>query len=195
MTDKEKQEQGQPQTTDDRESTTTDDKGGAPAGAKNTDTPESIPYDRFKEVNDRNKQLAARLDELERERKEREAETERERQKQLRDQEKYKELAEELEQKLEDVQPRLAETQARLQKLEEILEAHATAQLELVPEVYHPVINKLPVEERLEWVTENRDALAPKSDDKPSGVPATPRGRGRGEISDEERRKLAAPTF
>jgi len=171
---------------------------GTSAGTQNTDTPDTIPYQRFKEVNDRNKQLAERLEALERERDAQTQEAERERQRQMKDQEKYKELASELEQKVADLEPRLAETQARLQRLEGILDAHATAQMKLVPEVYHSVINKLPVEERLEWFTANRELLEPTTTTEgsgPKGIPATPKGRGTAKLSDEDRRQRAARTF
>jgi hypothetical protein len=61
-----------------------------------------------------------------------------------------------------------------------------------VPELYRSAIERLTIMERLEWLTENGDKL---TKEQPTGVPSTPKGQGRGEISPEERRRRSPRTF
>lgn len=189
MTDEERK--GQEEEVEEPTSPEPEDSAGDPE--TDTDTqPGPVPYDRFKEVNERNKALADRIADLERKQQEREEEAEKRRRERLKEQEKFQELAEEHEEALEELRPKYQSAQERLEEMEDILEAHADAQMERVPEVFRDVVRKLPVLERLSWLTENAEKLDKKT---PKGVPSTPEGRRRSELTENERRKRAARTF
>lgn len=162
------------------------------AEPKNTDTPGPIPYDRFKEINDRNKELEKQLQALHDQVQERKTADEIARKQALKDQEQFKELADEYEEKVAKLEPQVKDLTAQVKKLTKMLEDQAAAQMARVPDLYRSALEKLPVMERLEWLTENADKLV---QDKPAGVPPTPKGQGRGEISPEERRRRSPRTF
>lgn len=163
-----------------------------PAEAENT-VPGPIPYDRFREVNERNKTLAAQVAELEKARKKREDEAETARQAQLKEQEKYRELAEELEGKVKDLEPRAEEARQELEALRAIVGDYAKAQMEQVPDIFKPVLEKLPLTDRLEWLAANSKELKPKT--QAGGIPETPAGSGKGELTEDERRRRSSRTF
>ena len=167
------------------------------AGTKNTESGDSspgpIPYDRFKEVNDRAKVYETRLAELEKLNTDREAAEETKRTERLKEQEKFQELANEWEGKFVELQPQYDAAQKELNTVRAILERYAESQLEQVPELFRDVVSKLPLTNRLEWLTENSDKLGKTS---PTGIPSTPVGsKPPGELSDDERRKRSARTF
>ena len=119
------------------------------AETKKTENEHMIPKGRFDEINNANKKLQERLDALERESHERlEA--------QLKEQGKYKELAEERAQKL-------AKAQAKADQVEvyqEVLSKHLQAQIEIIPEDKRSLIpDTLPVDEQLAWIARNRALL------------------------------------
>lgn len=154
--------------------------------------PGPIPYDRFKEVNERAKAYEKRLAEIEAKNLEREKAEDKERQRQLREQEQFKELADEWEGKFNDLEPKYTALQEQLDNANKLLQSYADAQMDSVPELFQPVVSNLPLTERLEWLTANKDKLGKA---KPSGIPATPQGQGRGEVSEEQRRRQSARTF
>lgn len=154
--------------------------------------PGPIPYHRFKEVNDQAKALTTRLAELEKKQTEAESAQEEARQAKLKEQAKFEELANEWERKYTELQPQSKAAEEELVSVKAVLEKYAATQLEAVPELYRSVVEKLPLTERLDWLSENADKFVDK---KPSGVPATPKGSGSGEMTDDERRRLSARTF
>ena len=169
----------------------------ASAGTKKPETdgdqqPGPVPYERFKEVNEKAKGYEARLAELEKTNSDRELEEEKARQARLKEQEKFQELATEWETKATDLKPKFDASEAELAKVNEILGKYAEAQMESVPELYRDIVAKMPLVERLEWLTENIEKLGKTP---PKGVPATPKGTGTGELTDEERRNRSARTF
>lgn len=178
-----------------------ENQGEPGADPKNTDgkgedppqEPGPIPYDRFKEVNDRARSYEKRLAELEKQNEEREKQADDDRKKELRKQEKFQELAEEQEQKVAQLEPEVKRLQGELDAANEMLGNVAEAQMELVPELFRDVVAGLPVKERLEWLTANADKLGKG---KPSGIPATPQGKGNAdELTSEQRRRKSARTF
>lgn len=184
MTD-EKKEEGTEETTDPTaESKNPETKGEA--------TPGPIPYDRFQEVNKRAKEAEARLQALEKQEKERQAEAEKERAKKLKEQEQFQQLAEEWEEKFNEASPQLEAAQKKLSEFEAIVEAQVAAQRERVPEIYRPLLEAMPLENQLQWLTNNADKL---SDEKPRGIPQTPKGTGTPGPSAEDRRARTLRTF
>lgn len=163
-----------------------------PAGESNTDTPGPVPYSRFKEVNDQAKRLAQQIADLQKKQEERDEKDEQARKKALKDQEQYKELADELDKKVNDLEPRLKAEKERADQLEAQLKAYADSQLESVPEVYRDLLASLPVVDQVEWLNKNRDKLGKE---RPNGVPPTPEGQGTPKVTDDERRRRTARTF
>ena len=151
-----------------------------------------IPYDRFKEVNERAKGYEARLAQLEEENRKRELDVEKARTDRLKEQEKFQELAVEWEGKFNEVSPKHDAATAELKVVNGLLDKFAEAQMEAVPELYREIVAKLPLTERLAWLTENSEKLGKVT---LKGVPATPLGTGKGEVTDEERRRISARTF
>lgn len=166
-----------------------------PDGAQNTETqtPAPIPYERFKEVIEAKNAAENRISELEKTmakfaKEKEQAETDK-----LKEQEQYKELAETWERKHGEIAPQFEQLQAQNLQLLEVLEGFAAKQVELVPEVFRPVVEAMPVLERLTWLTDNADQL---TKEKGKAIPKTPQGVGSAnQISDEERRKRARRTF
>lgn len=165
-----------------------------PAEAENTETEYTVPGSRFKEVTSERNKLREELEELRKSLSEKEAEEEKRRQAELKQQAKYAELAEELQGKLTELEPALTEAQKRSKRLEEILAENVAAQLEnlSIPDSVAALVAKMPVEEQIAWLTESASDFAKK---ELSGVPETPAAKGPGEVTDEERRRLAAKTF
>lgn len=166
--------------------------GADPKNTENSESPGPIPYERFKAVNEKARGYEARLAQLEQENADREAAAELERTNKLKEQAKFESLAQELERKYAELKPRFDSADAELQKTTAILEKYAEVQVAQVPELYRGIIGKLPLTERLEWLTENQDKITKV---QPKGIPATPEGSGRGELSDDERRRKSARTF
>ena len=156
------------------------------------DPPGPIPYERFKEVNDRAKTYETRLAELETLNADRETAEETKRQDRLKEQEKFQELAVEWEGKFTAMKPLFEAATAELETVKELLGRYATTQTERVPELFREVVANMPLIQRLEWLTENSEKLG---EDSPKGIPATPVGGGTGELSDDDRRRRAARTF
>lgn len=167
--------------------------GADPKKTENSTDIGPIPYDRFKEVNDRAKAAEARIKELEKKEADRQSDAEKARLDRMKEQEKFQELAEEMKEKYEALQPKYEAMEQELQKHQEVLKQFADAQLEAVPELFRDVVGAMPLLERLQWLTDNRDKLTTKG--KPGGVPATPEGVNRPDLTDEDRRRRAARTF
>lgn len=97
--------------------------GDTPSQAQNSDTASAVPYTRFKEVNDRMRALEQELVTL-REGQDKQRQTE------LAEQQRFKELAAELQAKLDAVTP----TAQRAAELEESLKATVAKRVERLPE-------------------------------------------------------------
>lgn len=166
--------------------------GQAPAAEpQNTDapTPGPVPYERFKEVTVELKQLREWKTQQEQAAAAAKSEADKAKQKQLKEQERWQELATAHETKVAELEPQVQALTAERNRAYEVLEAHAEAMLESVPALFRPLVEGLPVLERLQWLTANRDKL--ETGGRPVGTPVTPNGRGRGELSDDERRRRA----
>jgi chromosome segregation ATPase len=151
-----------------------------------------IPYDRFKEVNEEKKRLQAELDKVEAERSKAKKEQEKKRTDELAEQEKFKELAEEFQGKVEKLEPELSEANKKLAEFEKVLTTFLESQMKTVPEIFQSVVSSMPLLERVSWLADNAEKLG---ENKPKGIPKTPEGTGKGEISHEERLRRSKRTF
>lgn len=168
-----------------------------PAEAKKPDTAvsDSVPYDRFKEINDKAKTLEAENQRLKDAEAKRAEDEKKGKEKQLAAEAKWQELATTRETERDTavterdtLKGQLATYEAALQK---VYEGRVTA----VPEMYRPLLSQLPLPERMTWIVENEDKLTANGKTAPGGIPATPNPKGQGTLTDEERRKRAAKTF
>lgn len=188
MTDKEKQEVEEEVEEEPKEPTAESKKPETEEDSQ----PGAVPYARFKEVNDRARAYETRLAQLEQQNADRETATETARQDRLKEQEKFQELAVEWEDKFTELEPQHDAAKKELSTIRALLEGYAEAQMEFVPELFRDVVAKLPLADRLEWLTENSGELGK---DKPQGIPVTPKGSTQGELSVDDRRRRAARTF
>ena len=166
------------------------------ADPKNTETGgkeiDPVPYSRFKEVNDRSKAQADELALLKKEKADAEKAKDNDRTAKLKEKEEFEKLAGEWEGKYNEAAPKLTAADKELKELRTLLESYAKAGIEKVPELYRDVVADMPLQSRLAWLTENQDKL---TEDKPKGIPKTPEGSGKGEMTDDERRAASRRTF
>lgn len=135
-----------------------------------------------------------RVRELEAAEQERTKAQQAEAEKRMAEQQKFQELAEKRAAERDDATKQAETLQERVTRQEEALQALYDGRKEAVPEMYRPLLEKLDLVERLEWIAANEDVLT-TAKAKPNGIPATPAARGKGELSPEERRRRAARTF
>ena len=112
---------------------------------------------------------------------------------QLAAQQKWQELAEKREAEIRSLEGQLAEGKTREGRLTR-LEAALTAQLETqragLPAHLLLLLDKMPVEEQLEYLAANAAALRPVG--AGAGIPATPAAQGTTGLTDEQRRENSA---
>lgn len=169
-----------------------EEKSAAPDAAKNTENnsqPGPIPYDRFKQVNEQRKALEERLSALEDEENKRKEQAKKAEEKRLEEQEKYQELATQYKADLESAQSAESDLQSVVDRQTEVLQALYDVRKRAVPEMFQPVLDKLDLVERIQWLAENEDKLKPETT---NGIPHTPAPKGKGEPSPEERRRRTA---
>ena len=155
--------------------------------------PGPIPYDRFQEIVSEKNSLTKQVDELSKAmQKLKDVEDDR-RKPELKENEEFETLAKDWEAKYDELKGEHDPTKELLGKHKEVLEGYATQQLETVPEMFREVVSQLPLLERLKWLVDNADKI--KEQNKSAAIPQTPAGKGKGDLSDSDRRKRAAKTF
>lgn len=133
----------------------------------------------------------AELDAIVKERLDREKKKQQE--KALAEQQRFEELAQQRAQKLAELEPQLEQTNSQAERYKAALEAHLTAQKDPLAEHILTLLEKMDPVDQLEYISTNREALFPRTngDSKGGGVDPTPKGKGDGNVTDEERRKKA----
>lgn len=129
-----------------------------PAEAQNTDT-QTVPYERFKEVNEGYKALKAQMAELQAAEEKRQQEAEQSKRKQLEEKEEFKQLYEATAADLEKTKAEYTSTAAKVEAMVATLTAQWEAQKGLVPELYQDLVERLDITERLQWLADNKDKL------------------------------------
>lgn len=162
------------------------------AETKTTDTT-AVPYERFKEINDQFKAAKVELDRLAAEATQRTEADKKAKERQLAQEQKWQQLATERETERDTANRLLADTEALAKRQAEALQKFYDARKAAVPEMYRPLLDKLDIVERLEWIAEYEPKLVQTT--RPNGIPATPQAQGQGEISVEERRRRSQRTF
>jgi hypothetical protein len=153
--------------------------GGAPSQALNSDTIGPVPYTRFKEQNEELKALKAELDALK-------AEEAGRRTKELAEQEKWRELAVELQSKLDAITPEAK----RAADLEASLKATVIARVSRLPETVQTLVPEFDdPRSTLGWLDKNEPLLV-----RPTapGLDAGPQGDARPTVTLTAGQKAAA---
>jgi hypothetical protein len=113
--------------------------------------------------------------------------------KELAEQNAWKELADQRQAKLAELEAKTGQIEPLTEKLgryEAMLYAQVESQLKAVPDMFKPLLAKLDLTERIEWLVENAEKLSIV------GVPTTPRPAGQmNEAGREEARKRQAQFF
>lgn len=166
----------------DTEETETEEAPEAPEGYVSQDKLDAIISERLDREREKWK---AKLEE-EREEQKRKAEEER-----LAEQEKWHDLAEQRQERITQLEVQAGEVpvlQERIDQLEETLNGYLEAQRDGLPDAIIALLDKMDVVEQLAWISENAGELV--GDDR-QRLPGAPKPRGKGEPSDDEKRKRA----
>lgn len=177
--------EGQEDTPPDGASTTEEGKKQGP--------PETVPYDRLQEVIAERNSLRGDIETLQKEMQKLVDQREADRTKKMEENEEFKELADEWKGKFTNLETDHQNTAQALEAHQEALARFADSQMERVPELYRDVVEKMPLLERLTWLSEKAEKLEEQS--KSAAIPRTPKGQGLDKIPDDERRRRAAKTF
>jgi hypothetical protein len=155
----------------------------APAPEQRPDTPpaevtttvtsqeQTIPYARFKEVNDA-------LAELKRKDAEREAKERAETEKRAKEQGQYKELVEAKDRELGELKPQVESATARTKALEEVMEAQVKERAKALPDELRAMMPDGDVLAQFAWLGKAEAAAAKLQIARSPGTPPGPRGSG-----------------
>jgi len=168
-----------------------------PAEAKKPDTaaPEPVPYDRFREVNERAKTLEVEVERFKSAEAKRADDEKKGKEKQLAAEAKWQELATARESERDTAVTERDTLKSQVAAYEAALQRVYEGRVTAVPEMYRPLLSQLPLPERMTWIAENEDKLTANGKPAPGGIPSTPNPKGAGALTDDERRKRAARTF
>ena len=126
--------------------------------------------------------------EAERQKKAKEAE-----EKRLESQKEFETLASERKQELEQANNTITTVQAELERQTSVLSALYESRKTAVPEMYQPLLDKLDLVDRLQWIADNEAKLKPVNG--ANGIPTTPVPKGMGELTPDQRRQKAKRTW
>lgn len=170
-----------------------------PDGAQNTEDgkqqgpPKTVPYDRLQEVIAERNKLREDVDALRADMQKIKEKEDKDRTRKMEEQEQFKELADEWKAKFEAADAQVKSASESLEAHQAALTGYADSQMERVPELYRTVVEKLPLLERLTWLSENAEKLEEQS--KTASIPRTPKGQGVDKTLEAERRRRGAKTF
>jgi flagellar motility protein MotE (MotC chaperone) len=106
----------------------------------------------------------------------------------LAEQQKFQELADKRKAQLETLEPQVKTLQEQVERYRSALEQYTKAALEQAPDFVRPLLEKMDPVDQLQYLSEHAAAFAAGAAD---GPPKTPKPRGEGELSDDERKKRA----
>ena len=144
-----------------------------PAEAQKPDTTAEvmIPKSRFDEVNSRLKELQTAQERLEAERAEREKA-------ELEQRSEYETLYKQATAEQEKTTAELTAIREQAQAAQAVLESLWEAKKGIVPEVYQPLVEKLTLTERLQWLSDNESKLTTKAVTSTTPLHKTGNGNG-----------------
>lgn len=130
----------------------------------------TVPYSRFQEKVSEFNTIKEELEALKAAETKRQAESEAAKKKQLEDQQKFKELYEAAEAEKATATESVTSLTAKVEAMEAALVAQWDSQKELVPEIFLPLVEAMPIEERIAWMSANSEKLG-KEAQKGNGTP------------------------
>ena len=113
--------------------------------------------------------------------------------KRLESQQQFEQLANERKAELETANTNLATVQAQLDRQSAVLDALYESRKTAVPEMYQPLLDKLDLVDRLQWIADNEAKLKPANG--VTGIPNTPTPKGMGEMTPDQKRARAKRTW
>lgn len=155
---------------------------------------EVFEHVRFKQLNEETLELRKLKAEWEAAEAKRQKETAEADTARLTEQKKFEELAEKRKASLDSVTGERDALKATVEAQAAVLLKLYEARKAAVPEMYQPLLDKLDVVERLDWIAANEEKLAPGRT-QPNGITPTPSPQGKGQLTPDERRRRAAKTF
>lgn len=149
---------------------------------KNTEV-STVPYDRFKEVNDKAKALEAQLAQFTEAETKRKADAEAAEKKRLEEQQKFEELYKAADADKTALTEKVTQMQAQVKAYTNALTAQWESEKGLIPDMYQGLVEALPLEQRIQWLSDNKEKLAKKT----TGG-GTPTRRTQTQVTEPERR-------
>lgn len=111
--------------------------------------------------------------------------------KRLEEQQEFQELAEQRKARVKELESRVSDLEPELKRHKEVLENHAAAMMDGLPDHVLALLAKMDVVERLDYLSEHGDKLR-TSGKGGRGVPPTPGAKGDEELEDGDRRRRSA---
>ncbi len=108
----------------------------------------------------------------------------------LAEQQKFQELADKRKAQIDAIEPQLEGIQEQLERYRVALEEYVKSAASEVPDFVRPLLEKMDPVDQLHYLSEHADAFTAKNGGA-EGPPKTPKKRGEGELSDEERKARA----
>ena len=126
-------------------------------GAESQDSklPESVPYDRFKQINDTKKELEAKLSAIEAAEAKRAKDAEAADEERLQEEQQFAELAEQRKAKIGELEPQLEAATAELEQYKETMGKEIDSKLADAPAHLRPLIEKLSPLEQWAYLAEH----------------------------------------
>lgn len=151
---------------------TTGDTGAPPAEAKNTEE-RTVPYARFKEVNDTLNELRQWKAEQEKVQEKARKEAEKAEAERLKKGQEWEQLAEQRQQRIDELEP----IKERAERYEAALKKRLATEREGLPKHIIALLDRLDPAEQLEWLADNHEAIskptAPNTNAGERGGPTT----------------------
>lgn len=159
----------------------------------NKDEPENFSRDYVQELRQEAAKYRTELKQLQEAEAERQKKAKEAEEKRLESQKEFETLAAERKQELEQANGTIEDYKGQLERQTAVLTALYEARKTAVPEMYQPLLDKLDLVDRLQWIADNEAKLKPANG--ANGIPATPVPKGMGELTPEQKRAKAKRTW
>lgn len=127
-----------------------------------------VPISRLNDHIQRTKAAEAELEQFRSAEEKRLADSEAAKKKQLEDQQKFQELYQTAESEKVQAVEQVTALTAQVESMAKSLEAQWDVQKELIPELYRNLVGAMPIEDRIQWLSENSEKL---TKEKGNGTP------------------------
>lgn len=164
---------------------TTEQMESSPAVAQKPDSSPMIPKSRLDEVISARNELQQQLEQFTKAEQERQAQAKAAEEERLAKQAEWKELAEKRAAELEQ----LKKYQEQATRQQEVLEQYYSAEAANIPDAVKELVEKLPITDRLDWLSKNKDSLRQTT---VPNIDGTAKSSGGSKMTDADKQELAA---